>query len=191
MKKIIVLVSCILLYHSLALSQIIHPQNRAIVAFHAKVIEDSDFHFLYSYEIANQESSAEAFDSFTLLLVDSLLAYDYTTVQTPTNKKWYIDGDGSIGSVSGAAASRFFNLPLAPADALFPGESMSFSFPSPGLPSIRTYYAQSFALPLTIEEMDSLHALGYTDKQIMPSWKDDSYKNQTVTPIQVCLSCCP
>ena len=99
--------SYMLLYQSLAVSQIIHPQNRAIVAFHANVIEDSHFHFLYSYEITNQESSAEAFDSFTLLLADSLLAYDYTTVHTPTNKKWYIDGDGSIGSVSGAAASRF------------------------------------------------------------------------------------
>ena len=101
------------------------------MAFHANVIEDSAFHFLYSYEITNQENSVEALDSFTLLLADSLLAYDYTTVHTPTNKKWDIDGDGSIGSVSGAAASRFFNLPLAPTDALFPNESMSISFPSP------------------------------------------------------------
>ncbi len=152
------------------------------MVFHANVIRDSVFHFLYSYEITNQENSLEAFDSFTLLLVDSLLAYSHTAVQTPTNKKWYIDGDGSTGSVSGAAANSFFNLPLAPADALFPGESMSVSFHSSGLPSIMTYYAQSFALPLTGDEMDSLHALGYTDKQIMPSWKDDSYKNQTVAP---------
>ena len=64
---------------------------------------------------------------------------------------------------------------------------MSISFTSSGLPSIMTYYAQSFALPLTIDEMDSLHALGYTDKQIMPDWKDDAYKNQTVAPNTICL----
>ena len=181
MKKIIQLVLLILVCNSFLNSQIVRPRNKAQVNFHASISQYLTSGFLYAYAISNKENSEQGCDNFRLLVADSLITNNITRITGPTDKKWYVDGRKN-GFVSGSAANRFFNFPVAPEDALFPGESMFISFPSLGLPSIMTYYAQSFALALTMNEVDSLYALGYTDKQIFPSWEDNSYKNQTVAP---------
>lgn len=181
MKRVIQLTVILVLCNSFLNSQIIHPRNKAKVNIHTSISQDSAGYFIYAYSLSNKENSQEACDCIRLIVSDSLITTNITKIRGPINKKWYIDGRRK-GFVSGSAANRFFDFPIAPKDALFPGESMSISFPSPGLPSIMAYYAQSFALPLTEGEMDSLHALGYTDKQIMPRWEDDSYKNVTVAP---------
>ena len=167
--------------NSLLDSQIIHPHNRAQVDMHVSVTHNLAGDFYFVYAISNRQNSQEACDDFTLLVVDSLITHNITKITAPTNKKWFVDGS-ELGFISGTAAGQFVNFPIAPQDAIFPGESISISFSSPGLPSIMTYYAESYALPLTTDENDSLHALGYTDKQIMPRWEDDSYKNLTVAP---------
>ena len=181
MTKVIQIILLILLCNSFLNSQIVRPRNKAQVDFHVSISQYLSSSFLYTYTISNKESSQEACDNFRLIVTDSLVTNNITRITGPTNKKWYIDGRKNE-FISGSPANRFFNFPVAPKDALFPGELIFISFSSPGLPSIMTYYAQSFALPLNEDEMDSLHELGYTDKQILPKWEDNSYKNLTVAP---------
>jgi len=181
MKKIVAIVVLTVLYIFPASTQIIHARNKALVDMNVSVSYYSANDFYYFYTISNRESSEQACDNFRLVIVDSLITNKFTKITAPVNKKWFIDGRNK-GFISGSAANQFVNFPIAPQDALFQGESMSISFTSPGLPAIMTYYAQSYALPLTTDENDSLHALGYTDKQIFPNWKDNSYHSQTIAP---------
>jgi hypothetical protein len=114
-----------------------------------------------------------------MTIVDSLLQENVTEITEPANKKWFIGGD-SQGFVSGTAANRFVGVP--PSDGLAPGESMTFSFSSKGLPSIKLFYARSYEAPYTSDELDSLYAIGYTDVQLFPDWKENSYKGLTIAP---------
>lgn len=178
MKNLVILCSFILVFDSVGFSQAYRPRNKATVIFHANVTRDSVSQFLYSYDILSEKSSKEVCDEFTLDLVDSLLTNNRTKITSLRNKKWYIDG--GEGFIYGDPASRFLDIP--PENGLAPGESMTISFKSSGLPSIMTYYAQSFAPPFNEDELDSLYELGYTDAQLFPDWKDNSYKNETVAP---------
>jgi hypothetical protein len=168
-----------LLICTIGLSQIHRPRNEAIVFFKPIVSADNDSTFTYIYTVISSAQSKAVFNNFVLYLIDSALTENKTPIQGPANKKWYIDGiaDEFIG---GTAANRFFEIP--PGDGLAPGESMTFSFNSIGLPSIKPYYAQSFTSPYTIEEYDSLLEAGYTEAQLSPARKDDSFKGVTVAP---------
>jgi hypothetical protein len=161
-----------------AFSQVYRPQNQATVFFKPLVTINSDSEFTYSYTVTSSPASKEIFDHFGLFLNDSLLIENQTPIQAPTNKKWYIDG--SFGFISGTPASRFLEIP--PDNGLAPGESMTFSFESRGLPSIQPYYAQSFAPPYRAAEYDSLLEAGYTEAQLSPDWKKNSYKGVTIAP---------
>jgi hypothetical protein len=179
MKPKLILILIALVCNAVAFSQIIHPRNKAQVDFHPTITHDFSGGFMYSYQVTSRESSEEVFDTFRLLIVDSMLTNNITKIASPSNKKWYIDGS-KRGFISGSAANRFIEIP--PSDGLAPGEYMTVSFASTGLPAITTCYAQSFSLPLSESEDDSLHALGYTDAQISPKWMNNSFRNQTVAP---------
>lgn len=168
----------ILFYDGIGLSQAYRPKNKAIVSFHTVVTVDSVNRFRYTYNISNNRNSQGICDEFTVLVVDSLLTSDRTEIASSKNKKWYIDG--GVGSIYGDPATRFLDIP--PENGLAPGESITISFTSPGLPSIMIYYAESFAPPLSEQETDSLLQSGYTMDQLFPDWKRNSYKNLTVAP---------
>ena len=190
MQKITQLILFVLVFPAMALSQIIRPRDKAEVIFSSSVYRDSSSAIVYAYTITNKVGSTGACDNFCFTLVDSMLTSNITKVAQQSNKKWYIDGVNT-GYIDGAAANRFVDLPIPPEDALFPDETMSISFKSSGLPAIVPYYAQSFSVPFNANEEDSLHALGYTSKQISPDWKENSYKNQTVAPNTTLLNLLP
>ncbi len=179
MKKIIWICLIVLFCNNIGFSQAYLPKNKATVIFHANIARDSVSRFLYKYDIENEKSSEGICDEFTLLLVDPLLTSNHTKVLKPTNKKWYIDGS-NLGMIYGSPATQFLDIP--PENGLAPGESIMISFKSDGLPSITTYYAESFAPPLTTDEFDSLLNAGYTRAQLLPNWKQNSYQNQTIAP---------
>ncbi len=179
MKRVLRISQAVLLSVSIAFSQAYRPENKAKVIFHVKVTRNSIPGFIYTCDIKNDTSSEGVCDGFTLFLGDSSLTTPRSQIASPKNKKWYISGI-TKGSVSGSPATRFLDIP--PANGLAPGESMTISFKSSGLPSIMLYYAQSFAPPLTEEEFDSLLNAGYTRSQLLPNWKDNSYCNQTIAP---------
>ena len=175
-SKMIVL---LVLTSFIAFSQIHRPRNKAIVAFKPVITRTVGNEFIYFFTVSSSPSSEEVLDGFDLYVVDSRITNNEIDIQGPTNKKWYIDGS-DLGFISGAPASRFLEIP--PENGLAPGESMTFSFMSRGLPSIKPFYAQSFAPSYNEKELDSLYAAGYSRAQLFPDWKDNSYKDLTISP---------
>lgn len=163
----------------IAVSQIYRPENKAIVVFIPKVTSTGSDEFLYTYTVVSSTQSEEIFNHFAMRVCDNLLTGNMSDFIKPVNKKWLISGDPQ-GFVTGTAANRFVGIP--PADGLAPGDSMTFAFRSKGLPAIKVFYAQSYAAPYATDELDSLYEAGYTDGQLFPDWRDNSYRGMTVVP---------
>jgi hypothetical protein len=179
MNKIIMICLFAPFYQNIAFGQAYRSADKAVVILHASVFPDSALRSLYSYDIHSDISSRDVFSNFALSVADSMLTRNLTKVFTRGNKKWYFNGS-NLGLIVGSAASHFLDIP--PDNGLSPGESMQISFKSAGLPAIVKYYASSFVAPLTEIEVDSLRAVGYSDKQLFPDWKENSYSGVTISP---------
>jgi hypothetical protein len=136
----------------------------------------------YSYTVINAPSSPQTLETYRLA-VDGISKEQgtYANFIAPQSKKWYFDINEDHGLLSGTAASRILDLP--PENGLAPGESMTFSFESKGLPAIQPFWATGWTKPLSEDERDSLRALGFSDDEISPSdWRDNAYRGFTVAP---------
>ena len=170
----------IIAFIQLSFAQInLERPNKAYGIFSAKVTISENARYLFEYQITNADSSEQVLSGFDLLIEDQSFYDENIDIPSPATKKWYIDGSNK-GYVSGAAASRFINFP--PENGLAPGESISISFPSRGLPAIMPFYTQGFVRPITMTEFDSLKEAGFTDNEIFLDWKEESHQGITIAP---------
>ncbi|MCP9291949.1 FIMAH domain-containing protein [Gracilimonas sediminicola] len=177
MYRQIIICLLLLVISNSGFSQIERP-DKAKGELKVNVIQSSDSAvYIFKYNIKNSETSEQVLASFSIALKDG--SFYTKTVDSPENKKWYVDGLNK-GFITGSAASKFIELP--PENGLKPGESISISFSSEGLPAIHDFYTRGFAPPITFELLDTLYAQGYTDEEIFLDWKEESYKGITISP---------
>jgi hypothetical protein len=177
--KLVIAIALLFLISQSAFTQIHRPRNSVVVYFKTNVSQSQLGEYSYEYLITSSTQNQEIVDGFNLEIGDKRLAHNEIDIQSSNKKKWYISGS-SLGLIDGAPASRFLEIP--PENGLGPGESIGFSFTTEALPSIKRFYAQSFAPPYTEDEVDSLRSAGYSDNQLFPDWKDNSYRGITIGP---------
>ncbi len=69
------------------------------------------------------------------------------------------------------------------ASCLNPGESIRISFESKGLPSVKRFWCEGWVIPVTEDQVDSLYALGYKDKDIFRPWYEEMVQGTTIAPL--------
>ncbi len=69
-----------------------------------------------------------------------------------------------------------------PIHSIHPGENLSYSLESKGLPKIKPYWAEGWVEYLTVAEAESLRAAGFTDEEIHPDIRDNSYHGSSIAP---------
>jgi len=174
-RKIVILIY-FLSFSVIGFSQIERP-DKAYGIFDVQVVQTDSGVYMYTYDLKNSQNSEQVLELFKIYIEDESLFS--AKIPSPQNKKWLIDGLAKQ-FITGAAASRFIDLP--PVNGLAPNESITFSFPSKGLPAIHFALTKGYIQSLTSVIIDSLFNEGFTENQILIDWKEFAPKTNTVSP---------
>lgn len=156
------------------------------VTVHVSVVSLPGNYFRYYYVFENSSRSKQSMDALSIDLNDERVRYG-GTVQNyvpPKGKNWgqfASYGEKLMISAEYDTTGKDV-LELPPRSALLPGEKISFSLESMGLPSIGTFWAGGWAKWFfSKEQKDSLIADGYPESDLTAT-DNNFFKGITIVP---------
>ncbi len=190
------LLALIGLYYS-CLSQNLPWYKSRVAAHVTSIVASHDTSFEYRYVIQNLPSSPENLESLWIEAGD-LPTRNGGTLKNyvgPSARHWSASTSGVSAfpqdtttktlikwTVSDSTAS-IDDLDAPAPSSLRPGESIVVSVQSRGLPSIKRFWVRGWVMPISVEQTDSLYALGYKDNDIFKPWYEQRVQGKTISPL--------
>jgi len=191
-KLFLTLALVTVLSHHCTLAQIMNRHNLKVLITPRVMKNDSVY--IYQYKILNERGSLQRFEVIRLEVGDFYQRDGGSLGKFFDPKDWYGWFSNSVGQPIDSSAkgivmwvtedsiSNYSGLMVPARSSLAPGDSVTLSFESKGLPSIKRFWAAGWAKPITEQEYDSLLTLGYSHSDIFKSWYEDAYKGITIAP---------
>ncbi len=189
-KRIALLIFVSLLALNCVTAQFIPRSNLQVnLGFTIDAVETT-----YTYVVQNDSSSVQSMETLRLEVgdVDSIQGGTIRGFQNPAHWTGWIDNVVAqprdytakaiiVWGIADTIAS-IDDMYTLPANAVQPGATITVSFKSQGLPSIKRFWARGWAPPLTEQAYDSLRELGQTHGDIIKPWFVDAYIGKTIAP---------
>jgi hypothetical protein len=195
---IVIMSVCDLLYSSNMFGQVRVPWNKSnVVARLRSTVVSLDTAYRYTYVIQNDSTSPERLEVVRIEAGD-IEATDGGTIGNfidPSTKNWsgWTDAVGAQPPDPSAkgiilwdvddSTTSIDDLDIPAPSSLAPGESITGSFDSKGLPAIKRFWVKGFIRPITEQIFDSLLAAGHSEDSILFPWYLAGVQGRTVSPL--------
>jgi len=188
----ILLMFLVFVFSSLSFAQVVRRDQLRILI--DPRISSSDSAFIYRYKIQNHLSSEQRLEALRIEVGDYYLENGGSIGNFFDPRDWYgwfsdvvsspvdLSARGTVVWISEDSLSNVSGLMVPARSSLGPGDTVTLTFESNGLPSIKRFWASGWARPLLERQYDSLLALGFSANDIQRPWYEDAYKGLTISP---------